>query len=745
MTREALDQYDTAHSEQLLANEARHILTKVSEARQAPLDAGKRWPFELLQNAIDAGPRTGNDDVSISLSYDENTAVFCHNGQPFSSKELAALLSGGSSKAFDAEETTGRFGTGFLVTHVLAERTSLSGILHIQGEFEYFSLHLDRGGDERAILDNIKSAKEAIGDARQLASIDDYPSARFEYPVEDDDTFRTGIEAFRSALPYLYGTRPLLGVVHLVEGLETEVWKPQSAIETPVPNGHLVERPVRVERKGGPISYRVAQFFELGSSRASALLLLRWSEGSWHVVTPGPTDPRIYYHYPLRASTFLPIEFILDGPLSPDQERNRAFMHDEDDRQVVSEALRGAVAGTEQACREGWINYHLLARAAPPTSWFDPQDREEGEWWALELRSFGEKLARLPIVETSDGLLPALNGEGRCATFAAPTLFEGSSGTETTIDRMWSLLDQMVDVSPPVRRLAANWCETAAAWADLGLDVTLLTVERVGNKLRTGTTDIADLKVEGDPYIWLSLFVDIVGECWEERSGVDTTVLRSLLPNQHGELCSPDQLRRDTGVPEDLKDLLQTLGRDVRQGLLATDLGACIADLRLNYGHAALKQAIPVAVDEEGIAQELLDHLKSLFPDEADCSTVSTTVQGAARDFLAYLWTTRGEAGQHLARQTPLVTRGDNVVYWGPKRTMMAPVSSWPGAAQPFSAAYPEDRILSDLYTDRHASLVSALEAWNIAIADPLTRASPEEVGGARLAGLVPEGSIVRV
>jgi hypothetical protein len=67
--------------------------------------------------------------------------------------ELAALLSGGSSKEFDSDETTGRFGTGFLVTHVLAERTSLQGLLALDHGFEQFDLTLDRGGDEVDILD----------------------------------------------------------------------------------------------------------------------------------------------------------------------------------------------------------------------------------------------------------------------------------------------------------------------------------------------------------------------------------------------------------------------------------------------------------------------------------------------------------------------------------------------------------------------------------------------------------------
>ena len=40
--------------------QARRIRNLVTEARKSIPSAGPRWPFELLQNALDAGPRAGN-------------------------------------------------------------------------------------------------------------------------------------------------------------------------------------------------------------------------------------------------------------------------------------------------------------------------------------------------------------------------------------------------------------------------------------------------------------------------------------------------------------------------------------------------------------------------------------------------------------------------------------------------------------------------------------------------------------
>src|SRR2546421_12510873 len=123
MSEEAFDVYEKALKEQHSRNEARRIRTRVKEARGSTHTAGIRWPFELLQNALDAGPRSGCAMVTVTLRHKDRALVFEHDGAPFTSLELVALLSGGSSKEFESEETTGRFGTGFLVTHVLAEKT----------------------------------------------------------------------------------------------------------------------------------------------------------------------------------------------------------------------------------------------------------------------------------------------------------------------------------------------------------------------------------------------------------------------------------------------------------------------------------------------------------------------------------------------------------------------------------------------------------------------------------------------
>src|SRR5437867_1353861 len=76
MTQIAHDLFGRALSEQHARNEARRIRTRVHEARRNPHAASIRWPFELLQNALDSGPRNGCDSITVRLRRDASHLTF---------------------------------------------------------------------------------------------------------------------------------------------------------------------------------------------------------------------------------------------------------------------------------------------------------------------------------------------------------------------------------------------------------------------------------------------------------------------------------------------------------------------------------------------------------------------------------------------------------------------------------------------------------------------------------------------
>ena len=121
--------------------------------------AAERWIWELLQNAKDSS--SGQDKVKVEIIVTDDYVEFKHSGKPFTINDLQSLVhqtsqkeriqsnlgqqtTNGSSKQqldaqFEAEcekiidgdvpENTGKFGTGFLTTHLLSRVVEISGIL----------------------------------------------------------------------------------------------------------------------------------------------------------------------------------------------------------------------------------------------------------------------------------------------------------------------------------------------------------------------------------------------------------------------------------------------------------------------------------------------------------------------------------------------------------------------------------------------------------------------------------------
>jgi hypothetical protein len=305
MSETALRDYQAAVAAQHNRNEARRIRARVNEARHNPHPAGMRWPFELLQNALDAGPRKGAVSVAVRLRQEPSKVVFEHDGAPFSLSDLAALLSGGSNKEFESDVTTGRFGTGFLVTHVLSEKAMISGILEAAAAYERFSVILDRGGSEDAILKNIEGCAESIRKAVRVDKIDDVASAVIEYAIDDIQAWDLGIQAFRQALPYVFATRPNLGRVYIEAGGVSESWFAEAVESAEVDDGFAEARLISVEQGDLVSSMRVFRFTASMEADASALVLVNQSGDSCEVRPLGQGAPRIYREYPIRGSTFL--------------------------------------------------------------------------------------------------------------------------------------------------------------------------------------------------------------------------------------------------------------------------------------------------------------------------------------------------------------------------------------------------------------------------------------------------------
>jgi len=246
--------------------------------------------------------------------------------------------------------------------------------------------------------------------------------------------------------------------------------------------------------------------------------------------------------------------------------------------------------------------------------------------------------------------------------------------------------------------------------------------------------------VRTDSLEWLKDFLDVVGECWSKRSGVDISIIAGLLPDQNKRLRSPADLALDSGISEQLKDICLAMGFDVRSQILFQALTTLQPAERFSFLSEMITQAIATKISEDEVIGRAIKRLDDELPEDEECDASTLKVQKASIRLLNYLWYSKGKDGDSIAKKVALISSSNRAVRWSHDRLMMAPISYWHEAARPFAHAYPPHRVLGSIYAEQEEqegiAVVSPLVEWNIAIADPLTSDTPVELKDRRLAAI---------
>lgn len=182
----------------------------------------RRWIWELIQNASDcAFPDKG---VNISINYDRinRHLQFTHDGKPFTYENLIDLITQISSKQSDTEKKTGKFGTGFISTHLLSEKVKLNGILQDGNSgSKRLECIIDRSGaDYQSIRENIKTSLTAIQTIRSGNANIVPPNAdiktTFTYVIENEDAHHAvsvGLEDLKNTVSYVLALNRNIGSI----------------------------------------------------------------------------------------------------------------------------------------------------------------------------------------------------------------------------------------------------------------------------------------------------------------------------------------------------------------------------------------------------------------------------------------------------------------------------------------------------------------------------------------------------
>ena len=223
------------------------ITEKVNEAIKSS-KAHRRWFWELLQNAKDTVVYETGRQVSVKLTYTKTDSgelvlIFEHSGNPFKYNadrtrfdDLKNLILPVSGKP--PGKASGKFGTGFLSTHILSLKFKVNGVYQDEHNvFWDFNIDIDRTETDRE--KRIESIVKSLADKKSSFKIisdgyspnkTEFRTTKFTYYLANNEhgidegskIVQEGLRDILQVLPYVLNFIP---EIETVEIIDTELTK----------------------------------------------------------------------------------------------------------------------------------------------------------------------------------------------------------------------------------------------------------------------------------------------------------------------------------------------------------------------------------------------------------------------------------------------------------------------------------------------------------------------------------------
>jgi len=208
-------------AEQLRSSSAQRLIEKLSLLRNRRDSSRKRWFWELLQNASDY-----NDSVNVKLIVDNDKVVFNHDGLPFIDTDVFNLIRPDSNKKDDIrrKDNIGKFGSGFVSTHILSSRVKVKGIVQDDEAHTYkFEVDLDRSHylTKSRLIDDINDSINQFANSIKPVTNPNGFNTSFTYytnePLPNIDIINVDLDYIYRILPYTLCFMPKILSVHILD------------------------------------------------------------------------------------------------------------------------------------------------------------------------------------------------------------------------------------------------------------------------------------------------------------------------------------------------------------------------------------------------------------------------------------------------------------------------------------------------------------------------------------------------
>lgn len=560
----------------------------------------RRWIWELLQNAKDVRNTVGNGKVSIQIELNESELLFKHNGDPFKLSHLTGLLQQVSSKYGSEadDDITGKFGTGFITTHMISKVIHVSGLLDLEHDYykEFHELPLDR--EAKNVEELIEKVKTLLELKDELRNHEKYKPIPKTSRVRNVNSFDTVFKYPISESSKKYVTQ---GIEDLYRCAAYTLLFNEQTIETIEVFDRIKNETVKITSDGFNNSFDGFQIFTVsisqnGVSRKEHLMVstnkdekltiaipILLNDGKIEICPLPKLTPVLFKDFPLVGTEDFGYSFVVNAThFFPTEQRDGVRLHTEDNtiddevqqnksnllsaKQHLINLIKSLSASNSNVSR-----LHFLCKSD-----IDLRETRKDviEWLESEFQKpYRTELLNLPIVKTTN----SYQSISKC-------LFPIYNGSKESSQQFYAIAAQLIPDNVPIEGDFEAWFQIIKSdtknWGDnLKYDLEKL-IKELHSLKEQGISALQSKNDKANWHEWLNKLYEFIHANKESNYYQQKYC---ILPNQNGKFRELLNAKNDLNIPTSLKDLGLAFKKDYREDLL--DKIKCpepIADLTVN-------------------------------------------------------------------------------------------------------------------------------------------------------------------
>lgn len=567
------DKFEQSDKKALNSLIATKILDLMDKLRlDANENAQRRWIWELLQNAKDVAFDDQQVETEVNIEYlnETKSVSFSHNGKPFTVDNITFLIKQVSTKERNTTEnkekpkTTGKFGTGFLTTHLLSEKVIVSGVVK-EPDLDYrkFVLPLDRSGRTTdQIIESVNNSISVRDTLDSQPALTNYNpnnfNTTFVYNLDEEgfNAAKVGIDDLHLSLPYTLAFLPSIKSVSIKH--ENVVYE-LSGIE----NLTKSIKVSTIHRKTSSETTEI-KIITLEKNDTTIAVEIEVYNGKTNLKVLSNEMPKIFCDFPLIGTDDFTLPFVINNPnFNPTEPRDGVWLTDHNtepkilqNKEIFLNSLELYFELLDFAIKNDWENIFLLANTETPSEkkWFSKSWFEENIQKPIR-----NKLLKLPIITLENGEKTSIQDEEGKANIYFPYHLK-----EDVRNRIWELEYKLFPNKVPAKKDIHNWYEVV--WNDCFKDnlkaiTEFIQEEKNINEFSKRLNNDVEKSIE-----WMNEYFDLIN--FEEKF-IEYIIADkfSVIPNQKGIFKKKSELKIDQNIEEEIKNVLEILGIDIRESL----------------------------------------------------------------------------------------------------------------------------------------------------------------------------------